>query len=227
MNRPLTAIKRATALQRHMPPRRKPRPGPGAWLVIMLKVPVAGRVKTRLARGIGTAAATRFYRHAANTLIARLARGTPWTTVLAIAPDHELTSPAFPADMARRPQGPGDLGDRLQRLFDTLPPGPAAIIGTDVPAITPRHIAEAFRALRSHDAVIGPSSDGGYWLIGLKRRPRRRRIFANVRWSSAHARTDTLGNLKDANVGVLAALDDIDEAADYLAHRPRLGRFIP
>ena len=62
----------------------------------------------------------------------------------------------------------------IQRILDALPPGPVVIIGSDVPGIRPHHIATAFRALGGSDAVLGPAIDGGYWLIGLKRRVEQR-----------------------------------------------------
>ena len=85
------------------------------------------------------------------------------------------------------------------------------IVGTDVPGIRPAHIAEAFRLLGRHDAVFGPATDGGYWLVGLRRRPRVLRPFANVRWSSPHALADTLANLEGRTVAFVATLSDVDE----------------
>jgi glycosyltransferase A (GT-A) superfamily protein (DUF2064 family) len=102
----------------------------------------------------------------------------------------------------------------MQRVMDRLPPGPVVIIGTDIPGIRATHIREAFRMLGRHDAVFGPSPDGGYWLVGLKRMPRVPRAFAGVRWSSAHALADTLRNLGALRVGQAARLADVDEAAD-------------
>lgn len=193
----------------------------------MLKVPVAGRVKTRLARGIGVVAATAFYRHATGALLARIHRPRAWTTILAVTPDPERGSSALPRHLARLPQGGGDLGARLQRIMDVLPPGPVIVIGSDVPSIGAGHIAEAFRLLAGHDAVIGPSSDGGYWLVGLRRRPRRLRAFDRVRWSTAHALTDTQRNLAGADVRLIATLDDIDEAVDLAGQSGRVGLRIP
>ena len=118
----------------------------------------------------------------------------------------------WPRGMARRPQGGGDLGVRMQHIFDWKPPGPVVIVGTDVPAIRPAHIAEAFRLLGRHDAVFGPATDGGYWLVGLRRRPRVSCPFANVRWSSPHALSDTLTNLECRTVAFVATLSDVDGA---------------
>jgi uncharacterized protein len=195
-------------------------------LVIMIKEPVAGRVKTRLARGIGTVAATAAYRAMLSTLAARLGSDRRWQTVFAVSPDTAVSSSLLPLTAMRVAQGPGDLGDRLQRIFDITPPGPVVVIGTDIPAITPEDIASAFDALGSHDAVFGPSHDGGYWLIGLKRQPRIARPFANVRWSTEHARADTITNLAGLSVAHLKFLDDIDTADDLSRQRHVVGRRI-
>ena len=190
-------------------------------LIIMTKAPVAGRVKTRLARAIGTARATCVFRHVQQTAILRLSRDPRWRTILAITPDTALASPMFPKGMLRRCQGDGDLGMRMQRLFDIAPLGPAVIVGTDIPGVKPADIAAAFAALGNHDAVFAPAQDGGYWLVGLKRFPRTPRPFAHVRWSSADALADTLANLAGLRCARLRTEHDLDTAED-LAHLRRL-----
>jgi glycosyltransferase A (GT-A) superfamily protein (DUF2064 family) len=92
------------------------------------------------------------------------------------------------------------------------------LIGTDVPGATAATVARAFRLLGSHDAVFGPATDGGYWLVGLRGRPP---PFDRVRWSTRHALADTLGNLHGARVALLAPLDDIDTPEDYRRWRSR------
>jgi hypothetical protein len=87
------------------------------------------------------------------------------------------------------------------------------IIGSDVPGITRDLISEAFHLLGSHDAVLGPSNDGGYWAIGLRRYPRPINPFLAVRWSTRHALGDTLMNLRGSSVAKLPSLDDIDDVA--------------
>ena len=132
-------------------------------LIVMVKEPVAGRVKTRLARDLGPVRAAAFYRTTTSAVLKRLGRQGPWRTELGVTPDRAIKSSAWPSSIPRRAQGSGDLGARMQRLIDTAPPGPVLVIGTDVPAIRPEHIGAAVKALGSHDAVVGPSPDGGYW----------------------------------------------------------------
>lgn len=185
-------------------------------LVIFVKEPKLGQVKTRLARDIGAVTATHFYRRTMGRIVRRLARDPRWRTWLAIAPDKAVFARRlWPAGPDRLKQGPGDLGQRMGRAFRALPPGPAVIVGSDIPDLQPRHIARAFRALGSADAVFGPAGDGGYWLVGLRRRPRIRDLFADVRWSSAHALGDTLRNLAGASVAFLETLDDVDDGATF------------
>lgn len=188
-------------------------------LVIMLKAPVAGAVKTRLARGIGVGAATSFYRTMLAETVRRLGHDPRWRTLLAVAPDRAVWLPVWPPGIDLIGQGQGDLGARMGAILERLPPGPVVIIGSDIPDIEAADIADAFRVLGGHDAVLGPSPDGGYWLIGLKRIPRVPDPFSNVRWSSEHTLADTLGNLTGLRVGLLRELDDIDTADDYAAWR--------
>ena len=99
------------------------------------------------------------------------------------------------------------------------PPGPVVIVGSDIPGIRPAHVARAFRALGRADWVVGPAEDGGYWLIGARRRPSYRDPFAGVRWSSEHTLADTVANLTGARIAFLEVLSDIDTGADLVRHR--------
>ncbi len=88
-------------------------------------------------------------------------------------------------------KGAGDLGQRMARIFAALAPGPAIIVGSDIPDLRAEDVAHAFRALRRADAVLGPAHDGGYWLIGLARTKLARALEKPIRWSSPHALADT------------------------------------
>jgi glycosyltransferase A (GT-A) superfamily protein (DUF2064 family) len=114
----------------------------------------------------------------------------------------------------------------MQRIMDTPARGPIVIIGTDVPGLRTAHIREAFRLLGRHDAVLGPATDGGYWLVGLKRRPHVLKLFDGVRWSSPHALADTLGNLAGRSTARVAVLSDVDTAEDFVRCSAVFGRRI-
>jgi uncharacterized protein len=197
-----------------------------AHLFIMAKVPMMGRVKTRLARDIGPAAAVRFYRANLGHVTHRLARDPRIQTCLAIAPDTDRRRVTCPAHVQRMGQGNGDLGQRMQRLLGRVSPGPAVVIGTDIPAVTSGLISDAFKVLRTHDAVLGPAADGGYWLVGVRSARRTPNIFAHVRWSTEWTLADTLRNLKGRRVGFVDALSDVDSAADVRSQAWCLGRRI-
>ncbi len=181
----------------------------------MVKEPRPGRVKTRLARDLGMTAAAWWFRHQSRALIRRL-QDPRWDLVLAVAPDRDgMVSRVWPTHLPRWAQGRGDLGDRMGRMLRAARPGPVCVIGADIPAIAPCHIADAFRALGNHDAVFGPAPDGGYWLVGLKRaRPVPPALFAGVRWSTQHALADTIVTLPDHSIAQIATLQDVDTIDD-------------
>lgn len=194
-------------------------------VVLFARAPRLGRGKRRLAREVGDVRAWRFHRLNTGRVLRRLAGDRRWTTWLAVTPDRAALDRRGLWDLPVRviPQGAGDLGRRMARPMHRLPPGPVVIVGADIPDIQPRHLAQAFRLLGRHDAVIGPADDGGYWLIGLRRRPCVRPPFAGVRWGSAHALDDTLANLarQGDSVGFLEVLGDVDTAADLRPHHFR------
>lgn len=201
-------------------------PSPQQWLVVMVKEPMAGQVKTRLCKDIGVAAATNFYRHTMECVVARVTCPPKWQTVLAVAPDHAMLTPGLPRNTLRIAQGPGDLGARMHRVMIALPPGPVIIIGSDCPSVDQPAIDRAFRCLGAHDAVIGPSPDGGYWLIGLKRFPTCPAIFHNVRWSTPMAYEDTCANMEHLRVTMTEQRSDVDTGEDLARCGRLLGRRI-
>ena len=188
-----------------------------ACLIVMVKEPRPGRVKTRLGRDIGMTRAAWWFRHQSAALLRRIS-DPRWETLLAVAPDHEgLASRVWPAHLPRLPQGPGNLGNRMARLLRSHPPGPTCIIGADIPGIQRHHITEAFSALGPNDAVFGPATDGGYWLLGLKRAaPPPPGFLQNVRWSTEHALADSMATLPHHRIALTTTLRDVDTAADLL-----------
>ncbi|UXX82201.1 TIGR04282 family arsenosugar biosynthesis glycosyltransferase [Roseovarius pelagicus] len=184
-------------------------------LVVMLKEPRPGRVKTRLGSDIGMVPAAWWFRHQTARLLRRI-EDPRWDLILAVSPDHiGLNSRVWPAHLPRIPQGGGSLGDRMARIMRRMPPGPVCIIGGDIPGVTRAHIARAFGALGDHGAVFGPAPDGGYWLTGLKRTAAVPvSLYQGVRWSSAHALRDSIATLPGVRVALTDTLRDVDTAAD-------------
>lgn len=193
----------------------------------MVKLPIEGNVKTRLGREIGAVQATFFYRHAARAQIARLAATRQWETTLAVSPDDAVASNVWPFGVTRMSQGRGELGARMQRPMDCLPPGPVIVIGSDIPGVRPRHIAEAFSLLGSRDAVLGPAEDGGFWLIGFRRRPHIPRRLQGIPWSAADTMDHTVAAMRGLTIGYAAVLNDVDDAADHHRSSGWSGRLVP
>lgn len=181
----------------------------------MVKEPRPGRVKTRLGRDIGMVTAAWWFRHQVNGLLRRI-DDPRWQLVLAVAPDIAgMSSRIWPSHLPRWPQGQGDLGARMARMLRAAAPGPACVIGADIPGVNRPQIARAFRALGDHDAVFGPAPDGGYWLVGLKH-PRRQPpgFFRNVRWSTEHALADSRATLPGYRIALVDTLRDVDTVND-------------
>ncbi len=195
-------------------------------LVLFARRPQLGAVKRRLAADIGAVAAHRFYRNTLRDVAWRLGRDRRWGTWLAVTPDSAADTPGLwqvPPGTAIIGQGSGDLGARMARPLRELPPGPVVIVGSDIPDIEVADIAAAFDSLGDHDLVFGPAADGGYWLVGARRRPVvPRNLFARVRWSSEHALADTLANVPaTSRVAMLDERSDVDDGAAWRRWRIR------
>ena len=176
-------------------------------LILFARAPRLGAGKSRLARDIGAAAALRFERAMLALSRRRLGRDRRWRLVLAITPDREAQR------LGALPQERGDLGERMRRAMAACGPGPVVLVGSDIPRLTAAHIAEAFALLCRHDIVLGPATDGGFWLVGARHRMP---SFGKVRWSSRHALGDVLANLpRRLSVGFAATLDDVDDGTGY------------
>jgi len=186
-------------------------------LLIFAKEPVAGAVKTRLARSIGPERATRVYHDLLATTLAHAhaawRAGVVSTLELrcdgyADAPFLRGIAAAFGA--RRYAQCEGDLGARMAHaIADALTRStPVLLIGSDCPVLDPVRIAEACAALATHDAVLVPAEDGGYVLIGTHAPI----ALPDVRWSTRFALEDTVMRLAGRRCATLAPAWDVDDA---------------
>ena len=191
-------------------------------LILFVRAPTYGSGKRRLARDIGDLAALGFERLMLARLLRRLGRDRRWRLRIAVTPDRaRYRQRAWPRGVPVVAQGAGDLGERMRRALAACPPGPAVLVGTDIPALAPNHIAAAFHLLGRHDVVFGPAADGGFWLVGARRSPRLPPLFGKVRWSSAHALEDALADLpRGLAFGFAATLEDVDDGASFRRLRP-------
>jgi rSAM/selenodomain-associated transferase 1 len=182
---------------------------------ILAKAPLPGFAKTRLAPVLGAEGAAnlqaRFIERAVTT--AQSAAIGPVT--LWVAPAHpafQTISALFGVALAEQPDG--DLGTRMLAAIAAAN-GPAIVIGTDCPALTPAHLHAAAHALADGvDVVIVPVEDGGYGLIGMQRpQPK---LFADMRWSTASVMAETRRRLTRLGLSWRepARLWDIDVPAD-------------
>lgn len=196
---------------------------PEKRFVLFAREPVPGRVKTRLAREVGAAAAASLYEAFLSDLAASLTAPGKWDSVLAYAELEPgpcvLATFGPPWDLA--PQGEGSLGDRLLRtVFRARGEGRRDVVvaASDAPTLSPKDISEAFRALAGDpDVVFAPAPDGGFSLVGMRGNVDPAAVFpAGVRWSSEHALADSRrsAEAKGYRVRLLSAVPDVDEFAD-------------
>ncbi len=187
-------------------------------LILFLKAPRPGAVKTRLAQSIGAEEACAIYRRLVELLLGEMA---PLQDVeLRFTPDdaaEEIRS-WLGAHWLMAPQGSGDLGCRLAAASAAAFRDGArrvAMIGSDCPEVMRTDITAAWTGLLTHDVVLGPAQDGGYWLIGL--RAPQPGLFAGLPWSTPAVLEETLARCRDArlSVGRLRELADIDTEADW------------
>lgn len=186
-------------------------------LAIFVKEPRLGRAKARLARDVGHGEAWLFYRRLVRRVLPPLARDARWTAWLATTPDGwHGREPFWPFALPHLEQGSGDVGQRMLRVFRSLPPGPAIIVGSDIPDLAPAHVARGFAALGRADMVLGPATDGGFWLIGLSARARAIDPFQGVRWSSPWALADAERALPAGfRLALVDRLADVDDGLAY------------
>ena len=186
-------------------------------LVIFCKWPEAGRVKTRLGRDIGMARAAALYRRMAEETVARLRGAGAWRCVVAFDPaerEAEMRAWLGGDGLAYEAQREGDLGARMLAAVE----GPTVIVGTDCPELEARRVEEAFGALAAGcEVVLGPTVDGGYYLIGLDRA--RGELFGDMPWSTDRVLPETRRRCREHGLRTLELelLRDIDEAGDLRA----------
>ena len=196
-------------------------------LVVLLKAPRVGTVKTRLAEGIGPEAACAAYQQLVATLLANLA---PLPNVeLCFAPADASAEIAswLRAGWSSQPQVAGDLGARLHAVFLRHFQSGAdrvEIIGADCPEVMPADVESAWQALADQDVVLGPATDGGYWLVGL--RAPQEQLFTVMPWSTdaVLAETQRRASSGGLRVALLRELSDVDTAVDWERWRQRSGK---
>jgi uncharacterized protein len=191
----------------------------GNLLLIFVRAPEAGKVKTRLARRLGGDTALALYCcFVADTLA--LARNAGYRSVICYHPpearDHVVEW--LHGELSFEPQKGDDIGERMYEALEgaSYECDRAVLIGSDTPDLAPAILREAFTRLADHDAVIGPASDGGYYLIGFSSGRLIRAPFQALPWGGERVFQATMRILKQEGLKVhlLPAWTDIDEYAD-------------
>lgn len=185
-------------------------------LIIFIKNPVKGNVKTRLAAKAGDQNALDIYHwllsNTRKTTSQVNARLNLWYSHQIIASD-EWPETLF----SKYVQKGTDLGDRMLNAFNTVHRSgdKTVIIGSDCPSLTAEMIETAFVELDTKDIILGPASDGGYYLLGLK--VVHNLLFENIAWSSDQVLTQTLEIAQSLglSVSLLPQLSDIDTLEDW------------
>ncbi len=197
-------------------------------LILFARAPVSGKVKTRLTPHISSQKATDLYKAFIIDIVTSLKKLKGQDLTIAYTPDsshdtsfHGLVGRSIPLFSQR-----GDtLGERLKNAFQDSfckETKRVIIIGTDSPTLPVSYIKEAFHALRDVPIVIGPTFDGGYYLIGLSEFTGE--IFDDIEWGSAYVFSQTITRIKELNkqLYVLPPWYDIDTPSDLSFLRTHL-----
>jgi uncharacterized protein len=194
-------------------------------LLVFVKAPRPGAVKTRLAVEVGDVAAAALYRSMAERVLEQTSpRDQEYARLVCFWPPDARAELAawLPAETLVEQQG-ADLGARMDAAFaEAFARGATrvALIGTDVPRLERRHVLEALDALQTRPVVLGPALDGGYYLVALRRR--QPALFDGVAWGSAGVCEATLERAASLGLAVhlLEPLRDVDTRADLDAEWP-------
>jgi rSAM/selenodomain-associated transferase 1 len=185
-------------------------------LLIFIRNPESGKVKTRLAATIGNEKALKIYQELLRHT-QEITKPLPVNKLLFYA-DFIYPNDNWPqADYTKFLQPEGDLGQKMQLAFNTaFAEGGrrVVIIGSDCYELTSAVIEQAYKALECYDAVIGPAADGGYYLLGFSRP--NATVFQGKNWSTETVFQDTVNDLQNDNFSyfILPVLNDVDEEKD-------------
>jgi rSAM/selenodomain-associated transferase 1 len=192
-------------------------------IIIFTRYPQPGKTKTRLIPTLGSSGAADLHRQMTEHTMTRVKQlaATQATSVQVChaGGDNAVMKQWLGAGILFQPQGSGDLGMRMERAFaQAFQAGyeRVIIVGTDCPALTAKIMQAALEALQENDFVLGPTSDGGYYLIGL-RRPAPQ-LFQDVPWGTEKVleRTLQIADQLDLRRTLLDLLDDVDRPEDLV-----------
>lgn len=182
-------------------------------LLVFVKSPVVREVKTRLAASIGHEKAMEVYQQLLKHTRATIKKVDVKTQIWY---GNHIPNDDIWSDYPRFEQPDGDLGAKMKYAFLTAlrSHSKVVLIGSDCPELSTQHLEEAFHYLENHDVVLGPATDGGYYLIGMKQM--HDSLFAEIAWSTANVLDQTVHKILRSGLSyaLLAPLTDIDTAED-------------
>ena len=197
-------------------------------VLVFVKHPEPGRVKTRLAETIGPERAAALYRQWIRIVLEQLQPLRPAIRLVGYfdGTGHEVFRDWHALTDEWWPQPAGDLGNRLRAGFASAldSGGPVVAVGTDCLEIGAQLVLDAFETLSKKNVVLGPTPDGGYYLVGTA--APRPELFHSVRWSSPFTLTDHFRNCREQgwSIALLPRHHDIDTWDDWQAYLARSGR---
>jgi len=187
-------------------------------LIVFIKNPVAGKVKTRLANDIGDKQALKIYIQLLN-YTASITSGLNLEVHLFYSdfiPEQQVIFQNYHGQYVQRG---AYLGDRMSEAFKTIlkKSEKVVLIGSDCGELTVEILNEAFSTLTFADVVLGPACDGGYYLIGMKKE--QPAVFESIEWSTDTVFQSTIRNIlkTDADLALLTTLRDVDTLDDWMS----------
>lgn len=193
-------------------------------LILFAKAPIVGRVKTRLQSHCSPEQATEIAKILLEQTILKTSRAWPGEVLLSVWLDHDhefiqLMQARYSLKLVH--QCEGDLGAKMAAAFDRFG-YPAVVMGCDVPHIPDYCLAQAHQQLANGNDVIGPSDDGGYYLLGLQ--ASQAALFHNMQWGVSSVLDQTLqtADQLELNFSMLEELNDIDEWSDLQKAAPQI-----
>jgi rSAM/selenodomain-associated transferase 1 len=198
-------------------------------LLIFTRFPEPGTTKTRLAKYLGEEGVVvlqkKLTEHTLSQarLVMQIRQVEP--IVYFTGGSHALMQDWLGTDLRFLEQGKGDLGQRLQlacaAAFNQSSKR-VVIIGTDCPGLQAHHLVQAFDALDHKDIILGPATDGGYYLVGMKKN--NRALFTRIHWGTGTVLADTIkaGEKLGLSIELLDILSDVDRPKDlrHFRHYP-------
>jgi uncharacterized protein len=185
-------------------------------LIIFIKNPLFGKVKTRLARDAGNESALEIYNYLLSCT-RKIADASDASRYLMYSDYVNFTDEWPNTIYNKQVQTGSDLGERMYNAFSAIhkPGDKTLIIGSDCPFLTPAIINDAYIMLDAHDLVFGPSEDGGYYLLGMK--SIFQELFENIEWSTKKVLEQSIQSIEGKNLrySLLPVLNDIDTLADW------------